>query len=314
MLTAAKADKETAALVLKAAIGASPVEIPLPDMQSAVAPFYLRPREVHIIDLASVTERRTDAYWVSSAETIRENAQRFYASLRQAGVANIAIFALAPIPLLVALGSCLSNKYPTSLFQLHRDTNDWRWKEDGEPVEFACRILHEGTEVQRVALVCSLSGTVPPADYRRAVDNSFTVYEITPDGSSPSFDCLRLRESLQAFRACYRRTLQRITGRASRCEGSPPDTGGARTCSRCHGARPDAKGASSPRRVRQARGGGLREDDRGWRALGSAVKSPFLECPVPESWCRIELRGADLLGDNEDPVRAGGVKGQQWPR
>ncbi len=47
-------------------------------------------REVHIIDLASVTERRTEAYWVSSVETIQENAQRFYASLRQAGVANIA--------------------------------------------------------------------------------------------------------------------------------------------------------------------------------------------------------------------------------
>jgi len=212
MLTAAKADKETAALVLKAAIGASPVEIPLPDMQSAVAPFYLRPREVRIIDLTSVTERRTDAYWVSSVETIQENAQRFYATLRQADVANIAIFALAPIPLLVALGSCLSNKYPTSLFQLHRDTNDWRWKEDGEPMEFACRMLHEGTDVQRVALVCSLSGAVPSEDYRRAVDNSFTVYGITPDGSAPSFDCLRLRESLQAFRACYRRTLQRITG------------------------------------------------------------------------------------------------------
>ena len=41
MLTAAKADKETAALVLTAVIGSSPVAIPLADMQSAVAPFYL---------------------------------------------------------------------------------------------------------------------------------------------------------------------------------------------------------------------------------------------------------------------------------
>ena len=212
MLTAAKADKETAALVLKAVIGSSPVEIPLADMQSAIAPFYLGEREVHIIDLASVTERRTDAYWESSVETIRDSTQRFYVSLRQAGVANIAVFALAPIPLLVALGTCLSNKYPTSLFQRHRDTDDWRWKEDGDPVEFQCRILHEGTEPQRVALVCSLSGAVPSADYRNAVDSSFTVYEIRPDGSAPSFECLRLRESLQAFRACYRRTLQRVTG------------------------------------------------------------------------------------------------------
>ena len=212
MLTAAKADKQAAALVLKAVIGSSPVAIPLADMQSAVAPFYLDRREVHSIDLASAIEGRTEAYWQSSVETIqRQFTLRFYASLRQTGVANIAVFALAPIPLLVALGGCLSNKFPTSLFQRHRDTDDWRWKEDGDPVEFKCRMLHEGTEPQRVALVCSLSGAVPPADYQGAVDSSFTVYEITPDGLAPSFDCLRLRESLEAFRACYRGTLQRVT-------------------------------------------------------------------------------------------------------
>ena len=43
------------------------------------------------------------------------------------------------------------------------------------------------------------------------MDGSFTVYEITPGGMVPSLDCLRLRESLEAFRACYRTTLQRVT-------------------------------------------------------------------------------------------------------
>ena len=211
MLTAAKADKQAAALVLTAVIGSSPVVIPCADMQSAIVPFYLDRREIHTIDLPSVTEARTEAYWRSNVETIRGNTQRFYASLGTTGVTNIAVFALAPIPLLVALGSCLSNKFPTSLFQRHRDTDDWRWKEDGDPVEFECRMLQQGSEPQRVALVCSLSGSVPPADYPGAVDSSFTVYEITPDGVAPSFDCLRLRESLEAFRACYRSTLQRVT-------------------------------------------------------------------------------------------------------
>ena len=143
MLTEAKADKQTAALVLKAAIGSSPVAIPLADMRSAVAPFYLDPREIRSIDLASVVEGRTEAYWTSSVEMIRENTQRFYNSLRQTGVVNTAVFGLAPIPLIVALGSCLSNKFPTALYQRHRDTDDWRWKEDGNPVEFRCRRLRE---------------------------------------------------------------------------------------------------------------------------------------------------------------------------
>ena len=212
MLTAAKADKQAAALVLTAVIGSSPVAIPLADMQSAVAPFYLDQREIHTIDLPSVIEDRTEVYWQSGMETIEGSAQRFYASLRQTGVANIAVFALAPIPLLVALGSYLSNKFPTALFQRHRDTEDWRWKQGGDPVEFKCRTLHEGTDPQRVALVCSISGVIPPVDYASAVDSSFTVYEITPDGLAPSLQCLGLRESLEAFRACYRGALQRVTG------------------------------------------------------------------------------------------------------
>ncbi len=213
MLTAAKADKQAVALVLTAVIGSSPVAIPFADMQSAIVPFYLDRREVHAIDLAPAMEGRNEAYWQSSVDTIQHRTQRFYASLRQTGVANIAVFALAPIPFLVALGNCLSNKFPTSLFQRHRDTDDWRWKENGDPVEFKCRMLHEGTEPQRVALVCSLSGAVPTTDYPGTLDSSFTVYEITPDGLTPSFDCLRLRESLEAFRACYRGTLQRVTSR-----------------------------------------------------------------------------------------------------
>jgi hypothetical protein len=212
MLTAAKADKQAAALVLTAVIGSSPVVIPCADMQSAIAPSYLDQREIHTIDLPSVTEARTEAYWRSNVEIIQGNTQRFYASVRQTGLANIAVFALAPIPLLVALGSCLSNKFPTSLFQRHRDTDDWRWKEDGDPVEFECRMLQQGSEPQRVALVCSLSGAVPPTHYPSAVDSSFTVYEMIPDGVPPSLDCLRLRESLEAFRACYRSTLERIAG------------------------------------------------------------------------------------------------------
>ena len=238
-------------------------------MQSALVPFYLDPREVRSIDFASGVEGTTEAYWSSSLEIIRGDTQRFYDSLRQAGVVNIAVFALAPIPHLVALGSCLSNKFPTTLYQRHRDTGDWRWKEDSNPVEFRCRILREGAEPQRVALVCSLSGAVPIADYPSAVDGSFTVYEITPDGLDPSFDCLRTRGKFGGLpRRATESTLQRVTSRHPGVQEihlipalpSPASRGG--------GAGLDAKGASSPHCVRQARCRRLRKDDRGRGALG----------------------------------------------
>ena len=210
MLTEAKADKQTAPLVLRATIGTSPVVVPAADMQAAVSPFYLNPLDVDIFDLTAGDEARTDAYWRAGADTIRERVRRFYERLRNEDRTSVSVFALAPIPYSVVLGSALSNKYPTTLFQRHRDTEDWQWKENGVPVDFEYRMRQQGTDPVRVTLVLSVSGSVPPADYAGVVDDTFTVYEIVPEGAEPSFDILRLRGSLEAFRARYRAALQQI--------------------------------------------------------------------------------------------------------
>ena len=210
MLTEAKADKQTVPLVLKGTIGDSPVAIPVADMQAAVAPFYLAPRDVDEIDLTASAESRTEAYWQGGTETIRERVLRFFERLRRGNGTSISVFALAPIPFLVFLGTCLSNKYPTALFQRHRDTDDWKWKEDGDPVEYDCRVVIGGSDVMKVALLLSLSGSIPASDYAGHVDGRFTVYEIAPCGVAPSFEHLRVTASLEAFRSRYRDTLQRI--------------------------------------------------------------------------------------------------------
>lgn len=213
MLTEAKADKQIVPLVLKGTIGDSPVAIPVPDMQAAVAPFYLDPRDVDEIDFTAGAELRTEAYWKAGAEIIGERVFRFYERLRQGDRTNISVFALAPIPFLVFLGSCLSNKYPTALFQRHRDSEDWKWKEDEDPVEYDCRVVRSGIDVRRVALLLSLSGSIPECDYAGRLDATFTVYEIVPRGTTPSFEHMRVRASLEAFRSRYRDTLQRIVSR-----------------------------------------------------------------------------------------------------
>jgi len=210
MLTGTKADRQTVPLVLKATIGKSPVAVPLADMQAAVSPFYIDPKEVDSIDLTSGPETRTEAYWRSGAETIGHCDQAFYARLRNCDRHHVSVFALAPIPLLVFLGSSLSNKYPIALFQRHRDTEDWTWKDEGDVVEFECRVRRNGQDPEKVGLVLSVSGVVPEADYQASLDAGFTVYEVVPREVTPSFDILSVRETLEAFRSEYRATLQRI--------------------------------------------------------------------------------------------------------
>ena len=75
---------------------------------------------------------------------------------------HISLFALAPIPLLVYLGSKLSNKVPVDVFQRHRDTEDWVWKDSGTPAEYHFDKIREGRGRGCIALILSLSGKIKP--------------------------------------------------------------------------------------------------------------------------------------------------------
>jgi hypothetical protein len=210
MLTEAKADKQTCPLVLKGTIADSPVAIPVAQMREAVVPFYLEPKDVFEICLTNQDEARTAAYWQSGCELIHSRMQIFWERFRQDSRTNISVFALGPIPFLAYLGSRLSNKTPTALFQRHRGTEDWAWKDGNGAVEYCCHVVRQGTDATKVALVLSLSGRVPDSDYAQQLDDEFTVYEIAPTGTEPGFELMPDKGSLEAFRATYRSALQTI--------------------------------------------------------------------------------------------------------
>jgi len=61
-----------------------------------------------------------------------------------------------------------------------------------------------------VALVLSLSGTLHLSELPAAIDNRFSVYEITLDGTTPNRTYLRLRDDLEGFRSAYRNLLAEL--------------------------------------------------------------------------------------------------------
>ena len=123
---------------------------------------------------------------------------------------HISLFALAPIPLLVWLGRELGNKVAVDVYQRHRDTEDWAWKEGGQPVEYRVNKLRGGSEPMRVALILSLSGRVHLEALPKVIDGRFTVYELTVDGTEPAPTYLRLRVDLERFKVAYQGLLRQI--------------------------------------------------------------------------------------------------------
>lgn len=209
-LTATHPDRQTTVVVMKSMIGSHTVEISLAEIQEAVAPRY-PDAEPFVIDLTAIPDSGDEAFWKTAMRTIDQHCDRLYADrFDGSSPHHISVFALAPIPLLVHLGSRLTSKIPVDLYQRHRDKENWTWKTGGTPVTYAVREVRSGTDKLKVALVISLSGTIPIETLPSDVDSRFTVYELTLTGITPNPGFLRLRNELIAFQRIYQEVLATI--------------------------------------------------------------------------------------------------------
>lgn len=201
-------DVQTTVLQLKARIGTSVVEIAPVEVFDALQPRYPT-GDAFVIDLTDLGDEKGGPRYGVAAERIAEEAGRLYANgsgLWQTG--HLSVFALAPIPLLMALGNALSNKVKTDFFQCHRNKpNRWTWFEGEAPAQYITRKLQGGSDASSVALVLSLSGSIGSNSLPAAIDRRFSVYEMTLSGQVPNPGFLRQRADLDAFRGMYRRFL-----------------------------------------------------------------------------------------------------------
>jgi hypothetical protein len=119
------------------------------------------------------------------------------------------LFGIAPIPLLVYLGTLAGNKREAALYQRHRDSGRWLWKTEGDEVQFdVAKKIRNGND-DTVALLVNVSG-------RNGIDRlpkayaSATVYELAPTRCAPSPTLISRQEDLANFRLAYRESIDNI--------------------------------------------------------------------------------------------------------
>jgi hypothetical protein len=204
-------DMRTTIVQLKAKIGGSSVDIPASHVYEAVAPRYPSDRHGHVIDLTDYEREDRAEYYTLATDKIRKEVARLYDRGMDVEVTrHISLFALAPIPLLVSLGHCLSNKITVDFFQRHRTGEPWKWKSDSPPVEYKHRMVSSGSDPAKVGLILSLSGTINPQHLPMDIDDRFSVYEFTLGDQMPAPDFLRQRGDLDRFRVAYREFLAQL--------------------------------------------------------------------------------------------------------
>ncbi len=72
-------------------------------------------------------------------------------------MSRFSVFAIAPMPLLVLLGTLMSDKFDAQVYQLHKEPRSWMWQTDKEQPFI---VNEPGDKCGHPVLVFSLSSAI----------------------------------------------------------------------------------------------------------------------------------------------------------
>jgi SMODS-associated and fused to various effectors sensor domain len=150
---------------------------------------------------------RDAEFWKIEADNLqRKFDQRVRERLATGGIEHLSIFALAPQPLLILLGTFLGDIVPADVYQRHREPPTWNWPSGGVTPLFEIR-APESTSGPP-ALVLALSATVTADRIASVVASNVSIWTVTVP--TPSNDLMKSRDQLSQLRSLLRNLLDRI--------------------------------------------------------------------------------------------------------
>ena len=148
-----------------------------------------------------------EIFWALEREQLRRQfSDKVKRRLMLGDVTHLSVFALAPQPLLIELGTLISDICPADVFQLHREPTNWIWQE--HPQDFEYNIIAPEVIHNKVALNLSLSAAIDNDRIFSVVGTDTSVWTVTIQ--TPNNDYLKSKQQLTMFREILRKLLNSI--------------------------------------------------------------------------------------------------------
>jgi len=211
ILTELKPDKTSNVLIYKGRIGDFQPKINFRDTWLAMFPEWYPASRLPIelgLSNGAFEDNEEDFWWVENKNLERQFAQKITPLLCHDGERNhYSVFAFAPQPLLIKLGSLLSDLYPAEVYQLHREPNNWEWQPGPERFDYC--VYEPNTAYPLVALNLSLSATIDTSRIKATLGSQdYSEWRMTI--ANPNNDFLKNKAQLQLFRQEFRQLLNQI--------------------------------------------------------------------------------------------------------
>ncbi len=212
VLTAIAAEKQSHILLYGSNIGSQSAKVSNEGAARAMIPERY-PAEIVPLSLGlknSSFEDTNDEFWSIESQQLRNMFELSVRSrLRASDISHLSVFAIAPQPLLILLGSLLSDIPAADVYQLHREPPGWRWQ--SQPEDFDYVVEEPGEAIGCPALVFALSATITDVRVHAVLGKEVSIWRVTI--LSPHNDFLKSRPQSRVFRQTARSVMDRIKAR-----------------------------------------------------------------------------------------------------
>jgi hypothetical protein len=121
----------------------------------------------------------TPSFWKQEVVNLEQEFERKIKPLINAkeAIMHFSLFSMAPIPLLIKLGTLFSDKIPVDTYQRFREPEGWRWQEFPEGFKFI--IKQPEKKNGKPILVISLSDTIKHERIKEIMGEEVSIWELT---------------------------------------------------------------------------------------------------------------------------------------
>lgn len=154
-------------------------------------------------------EDKNEAFWTAEQNNLKVLFESKIKTLMYGEKpAHFSVFALAPMPLLILLGTLFTDKPHVDVYQLIREPKTWKWQTP--PDSFAFKVTPPTSFDHPPVLVMSLSAKINHERVKAVLGNKCSIWEVTVDDKFCNNDFMRSREQLIEFSEVMRKLISTI--------------------------------------------------------------------------------------------------------
>lgn len=162
-----------------------------------------------LLSMACSHEDKTPEFWKTESDHLQRIFERLIVPrIEEANPAHFSLFAMAPMPLLIRLGTLFTDKNSVDVYQQIREPKTWKWQEYPDGFEFL--IKRPETFNNPPVLIISLSDHISQERITRIIGNDVAIWELTVDEKFLHNDFMRSPAQLSIFRSTIRKLMVAI--------------------------------------------------------------------------------------------------------